>query len=133
MSAGLGIIGLLVLRLLWRIVDPPPPAEITPFGNWLEIAGKLTHWLLYGLLAATPILGVFLQFARGDALPVFGVVEVASPWITDRAFAHSLKEVHETLSNLLVILAAFHAAAALAHHWVLRDRTLIRMLPGIAR
>jgi cytochrome b561 len=38
--------------------------------------------------------------------------------------------IHEILANTLVILAALHAVAALIHHWVLRDRTLIRMLPG---
>ena len=85
------------------------------------------------LLAAIPILGILLQFARGDALPVFGMATVASPWVNDRAFAHSLKEVHETLSNILMTVAAFHATAAMVHHWVWRDRTLERMLPRIAR
>ena len=88
---------------------------------------------LYVLLAATPILGILLQFARGDALPLFGLAEITSPWARDRSFAGSLKEVHETLSNILVILAAFHAVAAMVHHWVWRDRTLERMLPRIAR
>ncbi len=132
-SAGLGVLALLVLRVVWRVIDRPPPPEITPFGGWLEFLGKLTHVTLYVLLAATPILGIILQFARGDALPVFGLTEIASPWVRDRAFARSLKEVHETLSNILMILAAFHALAAMTHHWVWRDQTLRRMLPRIAR
>ena len=132
-SAGLGVFGLLLLRLFWRVIDRPPPAEATPFGNWLEFLGKLTHVALYGLLAATPIVGIALQFARGDALPVFGITEIASPWVSNRSFARSLKEVHETLSNVLMIVAAFHALAAMVHHWVWRDRTLERMLPRIAR
>ena len=85
------------------------------------------------LLAATPILGVLLQFARGEALPLFGVTEIASPWVRDRAFASSLKDVHETLAMILMILAAFHALAAIVHHWLWRDRTLARMLPQIAQ
>jgi cytochrome b561 len=44
-----------------------------------------------------------------------------------------MKETHEVLANTLIILAALHAAAALVHHWVLRDRTLVRMLPGARR
>jgi len=131
--AGLGILIALVARLLWRVIDPPPQPEITPFGGWLELLGKLTHVALYVLLAATPILGILLQFARGDALPVFGLTEIASPWAMDRSFARSIKEVHETLSNILMVLAAFHALAAMIHHWVWRDRTLERMLPVIAR
>jgi cytochrome b561 len=38
--------------------------------------------------------------------------------------------VHELLANALLILAGIHTAAALMHHYVFRDRTLVRMLPG---
>jgi cytochrome b561 len=132
-TAGLFIIALLVVRVFWRAVDAPPPAETTPLGGWIEAAGKLTHLALYVLLAATPIIGIVLQFARGDALPVFGFTEIASPWIKDRELARSIKGIHEALANALVILAVLHAFAALIHHWVWQDRTLKRMLPGVAR
>jgi cytochrome b561 len=128
-SAGLAVIGILVLRLFWRFADPPPPIEHTILGAWLDRAGRLAHYLLYALLVAVPISGIVLQFARGDALPLFGLTEIASPWVRDRAFARSVKEIHEVAANALIILAALHAAAALLHHWVLRDRTLVRMLP----
>ena len=129
-SAGLAILAVLVVRLLWRIGDPPPPPEPTVFGAWLDRAGRLAHYALYALLIAAPIAGIVLQFARGDALPLFGLSEIPSPWPADRAFARSVKGVHEVLANGLVILAGVHAAAALVHHWVFRDRTLVRMLPG---
>ena len=89
--------------------------------------------VLYALLVAVPVSGIVLQFARGDSLPLFGLAEIVSPWTRDRAFARSVKEIHEVTANALVILAAFHAAAALVHHWVLRDRTLLRMLPHSRR
>jgi cytochrome b561 len=132
-TAGLAVIGILVVRLLWRLADPPPPAERTAFGAWLDRAGRLTHYVLYGLLIAAPVSGIILQFARGDSLPLFGLTEIASPWTPDRALARSVKEVHEVTANALVIIAALHAAAALLHHWVLRDRTLTRMLPPALR
>jgi cytochrome b561 len=132
-SAGLSVIGILVLRLLWRLADPPPPTEKTILGEWLDRAGRLVHYVLYALLVAVPISGIVLQFARGDSLPLFGLAEIVSPWTRDRAFARSVKEIHEVTANALVILAAFHAAAALVHHWVLRDRTLLRMLPHSRR
>jgi cytochrome b561 len=128
-SAGLAVICILFLRLFWRLVDPPPPIESTILGAWLDYAGKLAHYVLYALLLAVPISGIVLQFARGDALPLFGLTEIPSPWTADRAYARSLKEIHEIFANALVILAASHAVAALIHHWVLRDRTLLRMLP----
>lgn len=132
-SAGLAVLAIVVVRLMWRLVDAPPKAEVTPFGIWLDRAGRAAHVLLYALLIAVPIVGIVTQFGRGNALPLFGFGEIASPWPADRAFARSVKEVHETLANALLIVAGLHAAAALGHHWLLRDRTLVRMLPGSAR
>jgi cytochrome b561 len=133
-SAGLVILMALVLRLVWRAAEPPPPPEPNEFGRWLgafaDPAARLAHYTLYALLIAVPIAGIAAQFARGNALPLFGIAEIASPWIRDRAFADNVTEIHEILANVLVIVAGFHAAAALVHHFVFRDNTLIRMLPG---
>jgi len=132
-SAGIAILALLVARLTWRSVDSSPPPEATEFGawmgKWLDPVAQIAHYALYALLVAVPVAGIVLQFARGDALPLFGIAEISSPWLEDRAFAHNVKEVHEILAHALVVLAAFHAAAALIHHWIFRDRTLVRMLP----
>lgn len=132
-SAGLAILGLMLVRLLWRIGNPPPLPEHTIFGRWAERAGVMMHYVLYALVLAVIILGIAVQFARGNALPVFAWFEIASPWSPDRAFARSLKEIHEVLANGLMILVGLHTAAALFHHWVLRDRTLLRMLPWRVR
>jgi cytochrome b561 len=129
-SMGLAIIVLVAARVLWRVGDPPPPSEPTFLGKWADHFARLTHFALYALLVAVPVVGIVLQFARGNPLPVFGLVEIPSPWVADRAFAHDVKEVHELLAHALIVLAGLHAAAALAHHWILGDRTLLRMLPG---
>jgi cytochrome b561 len=127
-------IGLLVLvlslgRLLWRFEDPPPALEQNPLGPWLEEAGRFTHHLLNVLLMAIPVLGMIGLFADGKALPILALTEIASPWGKDHALAEALVEVHGVFANALMIVAALHAAAAIFHHSVLRDRTLVRMLP----
>jgi len=132
MSAGLLVLAILVLRLLWRAVDAPPEPEKTVLGPWLDRAGRLAHGVLYLLLVAVPIAGIASQFARGRPVPLFGLAQIPSPWIGDRAFAHSVTEVHELLANALLAVAAVHALAALVHHYLFRDRTLTRMLPGRA-
>ncbi len=113
--------------------DRPPPHEATPLGAWVARAATLTHLALYALLIATPVVGIVLQFSLGRGLPIFGIAEIASPWVRDRAYAIAVKDIHETLANVLMAAAAFHAAAALAHHWILRDRTLARMSPFFGR
>ena len=130
MSAGLLVLGILVLRLLWRMIDAPPAPEATLLGPWLDRAGRFAHLVLYVLLVAVPIVGIASQFARGRPVPLFGLGLIASPWAADRAFARSVTEVHELLANTLLAVACLHAAAALAHHYLFRDRTLTRMLPG---
>jgi cytochrome b561 len=132
-SAGLLILTALIIRLAWRVAEPPPPPEPNELGNWLGVfadpAARIAHYALYALLVAVPIAGIMAQFANGDAMPLLGIGEIASPWTRDRAFAHTVKEIHENLANALVILAIFHATAALLHHIVFGDNTLIRMLP----
>ncbi len=130
MTLGQCVIALLVLRLGWRIADPPPPLEQTRFGPVLEKLARLSHYVLYALLLAVPSLGIVLQLKRGNVLPIAGVWNVASPWPADRAIARLLLRAHEYLADALIVLAGVHAAAALTHHWIFGDRTLARMLPG---
>jgi cytochrome b561 len=129
-SAGSLVFILLLARLAWRIANPPPPTEATPLGAWLDRAGGLAHYALYALLAAVPVVGVIALFGGGKPLPLFGLIELASPWPRDKAFMELTEEIHETLANVLLALVALHTIAALTHHWVFRDRTLTRILPG---
>jgi cytochrome b561 len=133
MTLGESVIALLIIRLAWRVADPPPPIEPTPFGWWVKAAAHLGHFALYALLLIVPFLGIVVQLKRGHQLPVFGLFDFASPWPADRPLARSVLAVHYYLANTLMILAGVHAAAALVHHWVWHDRTLVRMLPGAPR
>jgi len=130
MTFGQCVVALLLVRLLWRQVNPPPPPEATPLGKLLEIAAKASHFTLYALLLVVPLLGMIVQLKRGNALPIFGVWHVQSPWPVDRNLVRSILWLHSFLADALLILAGLHASAALVHHWIWRDRTLSRMLPG---
>lgn len=130
MTLGQCVFVLIIIRLVWRLIDPVPPLERTPLGPVLEQAGRLSHYAFYVLLVAVPIAGIVVQLQRGHPLPIFGLWQVPSPWPADRATAHTVLKIHEYLANTVVILAGIHAAAALIHHYGFRDRTLVRMLPG---
>jgi len=132
MTLGECVVALLVVRLAWRMRDPPPPQQPTPFGRLVEVAAGLSHFALYVLLLAVPLLGVIVQLERGHDLPIFGVWQFVSRWPADRAVAKTVLGIHEILANALLIMAGIHAGAALVHHWLWRDRTLLRMLPGTA-
>ncbi len=132
MNAGVAVIVLTALRLGWRSSSPSPAplGHAGPMGSLLGLGAKLTHAALYILLLAVPVLGIMVQFARGRGVPVLGLFEIASPWVPDRAFARTVFGVHELAAHTLLALAGLHAATALVRHFILRDRTLARMLPG---
>lgn len=128
-EAGLLVLVLLAVRLAWRWIDVEPVPEKSRFGALATRASLFAHVALYALMLAVTVAGITLVFARGRALDVFGFIQIASPWARDPAFAKSVVETHGLLANILMLLAFAHALAALAHHWVLRDSTLRRMLP----
>lgn len=128
-SLGLAIIGFVIARLFWHLSDPPPAPEQSPLGAWGEWASKAVQFLIYLALIAVPIAGIVEQLARGHALPIFGLLEIASRWPADRAFAHDVRKIHEVLANGMLAFIGLHAGAALVHHYIFRDRTLLRMLP----
>jgi cytochrome b561 len=134
---GLAVLVIAAIRIPLRIANPPPRAASTEFARWLiewtDPAARIMHYVLYALLLAVPIVGIVVQFAQGHPLSLFGPAEIPSPWVADKAFAHSVKDVHEVLANLLVILAVFHMTAALVHHIVFGDNTLRRMLPHMRK
>jgi cytochrome b561 len=130
MSFGLVVLALLLGRLGWRMVSPSPPPLATPLDPWGSVAALALHVLIYALLLMVPLAGIVLRFTRGQSLPLFGLYELASPWVRDRTLSASVKNVHELLAHALLIFASLHALAALGHHYVLKDETLRRMLPG---
>lgn len=124
------VVLLLVLRLVWRFLTPAPPLEPTRFGAPAALAARLVHLAIYALLLAVPAVGVVTLFHGGEALPLLGVVDIPSPWPKSRELKHYSMEIHELLAHLLAVLALLHIAAALAHHYLLKDGALKRMLPA---
>lgn len=127
-SVGITILGLVALRLLWRLyADSPAHVAGTP--TWqLRIAG-VTHLAIYGLLFAIPISGWVLNSAAGFPLQWFHLVNL--PHIVERNHdLHELaEEAHELMFWGLALLVVLHAGAAFYHHLFQGDATLARMLP----
>jgi cytochrome b561 len=127
-SIGLSLLGLAALRLLWRLGDRrPAPA---PMPAWQERAASATHVALYLLMFAIPLSGWLYNSAAGFPLQWFRLVNLPALTAADpglKAFAHT---AHVLGVLLLVAVAALHAAAALKHHFIDRDRTLTAMLPS---
>jgi cytochrome b561 len=126
-TLGIAVFAVVLLRLIWRMVDAAPPLHDGP--PWMTLSARLVHFLLYCLLVAIPLTAILGTWFEGHPLTLLGV-DVA-PWIgPSRSLGESIVEIHETLGNVILWLAGLHAAAALVHHFYLRDAVLRSMIPG---
>ena len=94
----------------------------------LGLLAKLIHAVLYVALAVALVAGVANTWVRGDSF--FGLFKLVSFAPGDRATRLLIGSVHELATNAILVVAGFHAAAALFHHFVQRDGVLRRMVPG---
>ena len=128
-SLGIAILALTVVRLAWRMVNPPP-AYPAGMAWWEKLAAKITHLLFYVLLIVIPISGwlaipEFLEDEHiRENLSIFGLPLPIAPNVD-----LSMDEVHELASNLTIALLLMHVLAALKHHFINRDDVLLRILP----
>jgi cytochrome b561 len=126
--AGIAILALTVLRLVWRLTHRPP-ADV-PMPAWQARASHAVHGALYALCLAIPLVGWAYSSAAGFPVVWFGVLPLPD-WVpVDAALAQALKPWHERLAWLLVLGVALHLGAALKHQFIDRDGLLERMRPG---
>ncbi len=124
---GLTVFGIVFVRLALHFASPTP--SITPLPPaWQQRAAAAMHLALYAFLIAMPVLGWLTLSAKGKPIPFFGL-ELPALLGPDKMLARSLENVHEVIGNLGYALIGVHAAAALVHHCLMRDDTLLRMLP----
>ena len=128
---GMAVLAVVLVRLPLRLALQAPPISPAP-PAWQEQLAHAMHWALYGFLIVMPLLGWLTLSAKGQPIPFFGL-ELPALIGPDRATAKNLEGIHELIGNLGFFLIGLHAAAALWHHYFMRDDTLERMLPLATR
>ncbi|HEX6742147.1 MAG TPA: cytochrome b/b6 domain-containing protein [Sphingomicrobium sp.] len=127
MSLGVLLSAAIVARLVWRWLPGHQVESLE--AAWVKLASKATHYLLYTLLVAEAVLGFAFRWGGGRPMAFFGtgipplIGEIAKP------LRRELRDFHYWIGWTIVVVALLHAAAALYHHYVLKDRVLARMLP----
>ena len=142
-SIGLTVIGLVLMRILWRMAHPAPPLPES-YGRVERAAAHAAHIVLYGLILALPISGWLHDSAFKDAaahpLRIFWVI----PWFRIGALAHlepvtkesvhgQLFALHVWLGYALYGLVALHVLGALKHQFIEGEAELQRMRVGRRR
>ena len=128
--AGMLLLALSVVRLLWRLTHRPPalPATIEQaMPRWQALAHHATHGGLYTLFFVVPLLGWAYSSAAGFPIVWWGVWPLPD-WVpVDPALAEALKPWHRLSAYALLALVALHVAGALKHAVIDKDGLLQRM------
>ncbi len=129
-SLGFTILCLALLRLLWRALNATPELPDTLSG-WEKRLAQATHWALYALFIALPLIGWVMVSTSPITVPtvVFGLVPVPHLMGQDEVIFQATQAAHRWLAWCFGALLLLHIAAALKHHLVLKDKVLRRMLP----
>jgi cytochrome b561 len=130
--AGVCILFLSLLRLVWRVMHRPPalPAKIEQaMPRWQAVAHHATHHGLYLLFFAVPLIGWAYSSAAGFPIVLFGLLPLPDFVPVDKALAELIKPWHEISALAMAALVLLHVAGALKHALIDRDGLLQRMSP----
>lgn len=117
---GLAILVLVAIRLVNRLLNPPPslPARMP---RWQRAAAKASHWLLYALMFALPLVGWAMLSAARYPVVAWGAFVLPPLLPHDAALFAVLRELHRILAYLLFATFIAHLGAALLHALIRRD------------
>jgi cytochrome b561 len=126
---GFLLLWIVLARLIYRLVKGAPADDPT-LAPWQKLVAHGTHWALYGLLLAVPLLGwIGVSLFPALGLP-FGL---SLPALTspNQDAAKTVFVLHKFGAILIALLALMHIGAALQHHFIRKDNVLRRMMPGL--
>lgn len=132
--AGVLVLTLSFVRLLWRLTHRPPALPVAveaAMPGWQRLAHQGTHLALYVLFFAVPLLGWAYSSAAGFPIVLFGVLPLPDFVPVSESLADALKPLHKFGALAMAALVLLHVAGALKHQFIDRDRLLARM--GLGR
>ena len=125
-NVGVLLLVLIVVRIVYRAVNPPPPKP-AHLPAWQARIASLSHGALYALLVVMPLAGYVR--VRAGGFPIEALDALGIPVLVPKsdALAGFAKTVHFYGSWAIAALVALHIAAALHHALVKRDGIFSRM------
>ncbi|MEM9581897.1 MAG: cytochrome b/b6 domain-containing protein [Pseudomonadota bacterium] len=131
-TVGIAIFFLALARILWAFINPKP-ANLHPERRMETFLAEIIHWLLYASLLIVPLSGWVHHAATTGFAPIWWPFGQGLPFVPQSdALAHTAKALHIIFERVLVLSFLLHLIGALKHHFLDKDVTLKRMLPGRA-
>jgi len=128
-SLGATLIPIAFFRIYWRFTHKPPPLPLDiPLSQ--RMAAEAVHWALYAVILFQPLIGWIATSAYRAPIPIYGLFNLPPIWPENRAFSEWLFGLHMYIGWALCFLLAAHIGGALFHHFIRKDRVLMRMVSG---
>jgi cytochrome b561 len=126
---GIAILVLVIVRVIVRLRYPPPPLP-SDMPDWQRFAAHASHYLLYALMFAMPLIGWGMLSAGGYPVMLSHSLRLPSILPTNPWLFAWLREAHQYLAYLFFVTFLAHMGAALYHGLIRRDGVLSSMLGG---
>ena len=127
-SLGISILLLAVLRLIWRLMNPPPTD--LPMPAWQAKLSHATHWLFYAIMILVPLSGMAaLDHSIAGKHPEFASLTFFGLFTIPHFSLSWLGSAHDLMTKLAIGLLILHVGAALKHQFIDKDNILKRMSP----
>jgi cytochrome b561 len=127
-SIGLIVVVLTLIRLGWRAASPPPPLPAST-SVATRAGARFGHAVLYGGILFQGMLGIWMAALSPSGIRVFNTFDLAALAPASPGSLVYLRQIHFVGACVVSAAIVIHVAAALWHHFRLRDDVLIRMLP----
>ena len=129
-TLGVTVFFVALARILWA-VSQPKPALLNADRKLESFAAEMVHWLLYGSLLLVPLSGWIHHAATEGFAPIWWPLGQNLPLVPkSESLAATTAGLHIVFERVLAASIFLHLAGALKHHFIDRDATLRRMLPG---
>ena len=126
-SIGIILFALMIVMFIAQIIQTKP-RSLESHSKFEQVAGALTHKLLYLLASVVLLSGYLISTADGRAIEVFQLLTIPSAGALLNNQVDIAGFIHQYISYTMMVLVVIHALAALKHHFIDKDKTLTRML-----
>ena len=128
-SIGVTVLGLVALRIVWRIITGAR-AYAEPLGRLTHAAARGGHLALYALMIAMPVSGYLTSTAGGNAVSWFGLFTLPRVVGKDKFLDEAASWAHLVFAWVIAFVLAAHLGAVVWHAVIKRDSVLTRMWPS---
>lgn len=137
-SIGLTILALTLARVVWRLMNPPPPEPM--MGPLQSFTARAVHVGFYALMVLMPLTGWIMVSASptGIGTRYFDLAPFAHiPGLSDlsletkKSLQDPLEFIHSKLAWVTIALLGLHLLGAFKHQFADKDHLMARMLPSL--